>query len=106
MILYDRVTVTRRVKIGEDPFGDPIYEDQEVPYRAEVRPLSSEENVAAGQQVTTRFRVFLAPDADDVTPADALTWRGRAYEIQGSVEPHSINGRLHHFEAVVQRVTG
>lgn len=106
MILHDRVTVLRRVKVGEDAMGEPIYEDQLIPYRAEVRPLGSDENVAAGQQVTTRFKVFLSRRAEDVTPADALTWRGRSYEIQGSVEPHTINGRLHHFEAVVQRVSG
>lgn len=106
LTLHDVVTVRRRVQTGEDPFGEPIYEDQQVPHRAEVWPLDSSENVAAGQQVTTRFRLVLGPEAEDVTPADAVTWRGRSYEIQGSVEPLSVRGEIHHFEAVVQRVSG
>lgn len=106
MILSDRVTVKRREQTGEDDYGLPIYDDVETIYPAEVRPLSSTETVAAGQQVTTRFRVFLPPSAVDVTPSDALRWRERDYEAEGSVEPHLARGRLHHFEAVMKRVTG
>lgn len=106
MILRDRVNVDRRVKVGEDAMGEPSYEDQEVPYRAEVWPLSSSENVATGQQVTTRFRIVLGPDATDVTAADAIAWRGRQYEVEGNVEPHLVMGRLHHHELVAHRVAG
>ncbi len=106
MILHDKVSVLQRAIVGYDKYGDALYGNVQVPHRAEVRPLASTENVTAGAQVTTRFRIFLGPRADDVTPADALTWRGRDYEIEGAVEPHSDHGRLHHFEAVVKRVTG
>lgn len=105
MILRDVVTVIRRVDTGRrDSRGNRIYEDVPVPYRAEVRPLTSQENPASGGlTVTTRLRVFLAPSATDITPSDALTWRGVDYEVEGDVEPHTIGGRLHHFEAVVKR---
>lgn len=104
MILKDKVTVLRRVMVGRDERGNAIYEDVEVPYRAEVRPLTSQENPASGGvTVTTRHRVFLGRSAQSIAPTDALTWRGVKYEVQGDIEPHTIGGRLHHYEAIVVR---
>lgn len=103
MILHDEITVIRRIYVGRDSRGNAIYEDAPVAYRAEVRPLSSQENLASGgSTVTTRHRVFLDPTAD-VVATEAITWRGVAYQVDGDLEPHALGGRLHHQEAIIKR---
>lgn len=106
MIFHDRVRVLRRVLVGYDAHGNPRYQDQEHPYRAEVRPLSTKDSSdPASSTVITRFRVFLPASASGLVGTDALTWRGASYEIEGTVEPHTINGRLHHYEVLVKRAS-
>ncbi len=53
------------------------------PYAAEVRPLGSQEPIEG--PVSTRYRVFLPASATDITPADAVRWRGMTLELQGEV---------------------
>lgn len=113
MILADTVTVTRR-ELLRDEAGNPIYDDYgndqyvdvEVAYPAEVRPLGSAETVGGRQTVESRYRVFLPPTATDVTATDALGWRDATLELQGDVEPHTIGGRVHHYEVIAARITG
>ena len=74
MILRDRITVVRRVVIGRDRYGNDVLQDPEHTYAAEIRPRGSQEPIEG--PFTTRYRVFLPASADDVTPADAVRWRG------------------------------
>lgn len=103
MILHDKVAVLRREQIGKDEYGTPIYGDVEIASPAEVRPLTSDEATDTTGIVTTRYRVFLPPSADELTSVDALTWRGQKYEVMGDYEPHLVGGRLHHIEVIVRR---
>jgi hypothetical protein len=103
MILRDRITVVRRVVIGRDRYGNDVLQDPEHTYAAEIRPRGSQEPIEG--PFTTRYRVFLPASADDVTPADAVRWRGATLKLQGDVEPHTFGGRLHHFEVIAQRTT-
>lgn len=109
MILHDKVTVVRRVDTGErDPWGNQIFEDVEAVFRAQVQPLDTRENpTPSGSEVAvTRYRVFLAPSAGDISATDAITWRGHDYEVEGHLEQHVAQGRLHHLEAIMRRQSG
>lgn len=107
MILHDRVGVIERTETGYDQLGNPIYEDVETLFPAEVRPLDSSETVNAASQVQTRYRVFLLPAALGLlTSGGAITWRGKSYEIEGDVEPHTLRGRVHHVELIARRTSG
>jgi hypothetical protein len=107
VILRDRVTVVERVHVGYDDYGNPVHEDVETEWPAEVFPLSSSETVAGRSQVESRYRVFLPPGALDVlSSGGAIGYRGKDYEIEGDVEPHTLRGRLHHVELIAHRVSG
>lgn len=95
MILYDRVVVS-----GVGGTG--------VTFPAEVRPLGSSETVdPTSAQVSSRYRVFLPAEAETtVNPQGTITWRGKVYDIDGDVEPHTVMGRVHHVECIVKRTTG
>ena len=69
-------------------------------------PLASEEYTDAGQQVITRYRVFLPVSAGLVVGTDEIVVGGIRYGVRGDAEPHRLAGRLHHFEAIVERVQG
>lgn len=88
MILRDKVTVAAEQ------------------YPAAVQPINSDQNMAAQNQVITRFRMFLARSAPEVDNSTPVTWRGKDYMVVGAAEPHTINGRLSHYEYVMERVTG
>jgi hypothetical protein len=107
VILYDRVTVVQRELTGYDDYGNPVYSDVETVFPAEVRPLESSETVAGRTQVQTWFRMFLPVAAlDSLSSGGAIGWRGKSYEIEGDVEPHSLRGRVHHVELIAKRVSG
>lgn len=69
-------------------------------------PLASEEYTDAGQQIVTRYRVFLPVSAGLVTATDEVVVDGIRYGVRGDAEPHRLVGRLHHYEVVVERVQG
>ena len=69
-------------------------------------PLASEEYTDAGQQIVTRYRVILPASAGLVTATDEVVVDGIRYGVRGDAEPHRLGGRLHHYEAVVERVQG
>lgn len=106
MILHDRIETITRGETGEyDDYGNPVVSEVRSSHRAEVQPLSSSENVAAGQQVQTRYRVFLS-SSSTLDASGAVYWNDVEYEIEGDVEVHKLLGRPHHKEAVLHRVTG
>lgn len=107
MILHDRIEVVQRVLVGYDDYGNDLYEDVATTWPAEVQPLSSSEIVDAGSQVHSRYRAILPAKALDIlTSGSAVTWRGKSYEVEGDIEPHTIRGRVHHVEFIAHRVTG
>lgn len=69
-------------------------------------PLASEEYTDAGQQIVTRYRVFLPASAGLVVGTDEIVVDGIRYGVKGDAEPHRLGGRLHHCEVVVERVQG
>lgn len=95
MILHDRVIVS-----GVGGTG--------VTFPAEVRPLGSAETVdPTSAQVSSRYRVFLPAAAEGTVGSQGtITWRGKVYDIDGDVEPHTVMGRVHHVEFLVKRTTG
>lgn len=91
-------------------FHDHVVEEAgdtfiKTPRRAQVQPINSTENLSSGDQVETRYRIFL-PAASKLTPYDSIHWDGRKYAVEGDIEVHKVNGRTHHKEAVLHRVTG
>lgn len=106
MIFHTPVTTLSREQVGEDSFGNPIYEDVESTIRGELRPLQGDEKAEGNREtVTTRFRLFMPPSAS-LRALDGISIFGEEFELVGEPEPHTINGRLHHKEVLVQRVTG
>ena len=105
-----RLVILRRSEVGEDDLGIPIYGTTETTVRGELVPLSGEESTAAQQQVVTRFRAFLPPSCGGLgapEPTDALKDpEGLKYEVKGQPEPHRLGGRVHHWELIVERITG
>lgn len=102
MILHDRVVLL--VGGGTDPKGNPLPVTEEGPYPADVRPLRSSESVARGvPPLTTYYRLMMGRYGGDLLePNSKVRWRGRNYSVQGDVEPHLVNGRLHHYEATIK----
>jgi len=90
---------------GRDSSGQPLpYVD--VPTRAEFAPLSAEESLALGRNASSvSYRmVFRYPDV--LPAAAAVSWRGRQYNLVGPSMMYTVNGRVHHQEAIVTRATG
>lgn len=77
------------VKIGEDPFRNPIYGVKEHLRSAEYLPVSDRERVMAKEvaaEYTARFRLQWTPTVAQVTPRWWLTFDGRDYDIIGTKE--------------------
>lgn len=70
-----------------------------------VQPQKSDEQVADAQRVVTRWRIFLGPYAD-LEPTDRVVFDERTFEVDGDVEAHRMTSEVHHFEALLKRVTG
>jgi len=106
VILRERITVTRQIDTGRtDAHGNIIYESVEVPYRAEVSPLQSDEYFKGGTQFDkSRLRVTLPASATDLGTDSSLTWRGTVYAFEGTPQPHVIGGRIHHHELIVSTI--
>lgn len=103
MIFHDRVTLSTSVVVGTDAHGNDEYEwiDQTVP--ADVWPLNTDQKIGEGSlTVIQRYQVAMSRLAD-FNPDDAqlrITWQGRQFDVEGSIEKHMVRGRLHHYEAI------
>lgn len=109
MILHDRITVTTKGQaIDEDVLGNPVYGPDVVsdPITAEIEPINSDETLNASSDiVVTTYRLTLRGNA--VIDTDSvITWRGHQYSVQGDVQPHVVNGRVHHLETLIRRYGG
>lgn len=107
---YTRLTILRRGQVDTDAMGSPIYANTETPIKGELIPMQGDEFSAAQAQVITRFRVLLPASYGGLglpLASDAIKDpEGFKYEMKGKPEAHRLNGRLHHWEVVVERVTG
>lgn len=98
--------VKERYDTGDrDDYGRPIYAYRETTVWGDLTPLASEEYTEAAQQVVTRYRLHL-PVGAPVVGTDEVVVDGLTYGVKGDAEPHRLRGRLHHYEAIVERVTG
>ncbi|WP_338892543.1 hypothetical protein [Rhodococcus sovatensis] len=99
-----RDTVTLKIGGGMDENDDPI-PAQNLPVRAEVIPISGDEQAARGRMMTSvEYRLLVADKRiETVTQA---TWRGLVYTFQGKVMAYRIGGRVHHYEVVMRTGTG
>lgn len=103
MIFHDTVTLSTSVKIGEDAYGNDEYEwiDQTVP--ADVWPLNTDQKLDQGKlTVVQRYQMVMSRTAtfDLKDPTMRITWQGRQFDVEGSIEKHMVRGRLHHYEAI------
>jgi hypothetical protein len=90
---------------GFDSDGNPL-PTTDTAIRAEFAPLTAEESFSAGRSpssVTYRM-IFTYPTV--LPTATTVTWRAKEYDFVGPSMQHTIQGRLHHQEAIVTRATG
>jgi hypothetical protein len=84
---------------SEDALGDPVTTTSVVDVMAELQQMGATEALEGGLQ-TTRWRVFLPPDAP-LDGWDAIEVEGRTYELDGDPNPirSVLDDALHHVEA-------
>jgi head-tail adaptor len=116
MLYRDRVRVWLNEDGGTDRYGNPekVWTDKgQVP--AEVRPLSSEAHYDESFALS-RYRIVLAPRVDIPATVGSdlrIEWRGFSgqpdgaggLQADGTVEAHTLGGRLHHYEVITQAVS-
>ncbi|MBI3227781.1 MAG: hypothetical protein HYZ39_22275 [Mycolicibacterium cosmeticum] len=118
MILHDTVVVQFRVSF--DPpqytdYGEEIFDSIDQTVRAEVFPLGTEV-VIQDAIVSSRYRMILAPTVN-IPPAVGdnlrLGWgpfvidpddTATGLRVDGTVERHTVRGRLHHYELITSTV--
>ncbi|MHA7664464.1 hypothetical protein [Mycolicibacterium sp. HS_4_1] len=118
MILHDEVTV--QFQVAYDPrrftdYGEELFDTVDQTVRAEVFPLGTEV-VVRDAIVSSRYRIVLAPTVD-IPPAvgDSLRlgWgpfvidparSETGLRVDGTVERHTVRGRLHHYELITKTV--
>ena len=109
MIFHTKVTTTipggptgAYVDIGNEIVSPP----KTVTFRGELRPLTgAETDNGTRDTVVTRFRLFF-PRHVTLTATSTVAVAGTDYKIVGEPEPHSIGGRVHHYEVLLERITG
>jgi SPP1 family predicted phage head-tail adaptor len=79
-----RVTVLRRVQVGETPLNEPIFEWQEVRtvWAAKVHK-SEDEKFAASQVYAQRVVTFRTRFMSDLAETDRLVCDGLTYNLKG-----------------------
>lgn len=91
---------------GTDGWGDPIPgETVETAFYGDLQPLSSVEKVTAGlDRAIDTFRLFM-PASVQLDAKATIAVDGVEYQLEGTPEPHRLNGRVHHYEALAKRVS-
>jgi hypothetical protein len=109
--LPHRVTVWRRTAVAVDRYQNATFDHvaDASPIRARVDTMATEEVGGDRERITYRYLVIIDAVDNPPGPADLLDWLegGRRLRIDGDVIPtFDGRGRLHHFEAEGQVVTG
>lgn len=99
MIFRDKVFIVTGG--GRDEWNNVLPVVEEGPFLANVDPVSSTEAVQNGQPPLTLFyQLTIGRKAGSLlTPTSRVKWLGRDMTVQGDVEPWTVNGRIHHYEA-------
>jgi hypothetical protein len=107
MIFHTKVSATLEGGYIEDEFHNEIpVPGETITFRAELRPLTGDEKDSAERDlIVTRFRLFY-PRTIMLTALCTVNVNGQEYKIVGQPEPHSIGGRVHHYEVLLERITG
>jgi hypothetical protein len=119
VILHDVVTVQFSVPTDPpvyDDYGFPQMETVDEVVRAEVFPLGTEVVVRESGIVSSRYRMILAPTVS-IPPTVGSTLRlgwgsfvidpddlATGLRVDGTVERHTVRGRLHHYELITKTV--
>lgn len=109
MILHDRaialvptITVDR---LGNGMPGPP----EPYPIRCSITPIGSDEALTSGGTVhRSRYRVICTPGQvpfEKWTHELVVQWQGVELYVDGHIERHMYQGRLHHLEFVSKEVT-
>ncbi len=123
MIYHDSVTVV--LQVPYDPpqyseFGEPLYDHTIQTVPAEVFPLDTDAVVdVVAHVVTSRYRMILAPNMDipprigdnlrlgwgafPLDPDDPFGYNSGLL-VDGTIERHTLRGRLHHYELITKSV--
>jgi Phage head-tail joining protein len=105
MIYHQEVSILRAPLVAGD-YGNQDRDWQNAASTtspAEIQPIKAGEAVVNEQRTITRWRVFL-PASSNLVSTDRVSWAGATYEVDGEVEQWTRRRRLHHLEAVLQRV--
>lgn len=102
LLLRDSITV--KIGGGRDENDDPI-PHQTLTMRAEVLPVSGEEQAQRGRMATSVECRFLVTDPR-AEGTLTLVWRGETYTCQGKWQVYRIGGRTHHLEVIARFGTG
>ena len=107
MIFHSTMKATLEGGFIEDEYHNEIPVPGEViTFRGELRPLTGDERDTGERDVIiTRFHLFY-PRTVTLTALCTVNVNGIEYKIAGQPEPHSIGGRVHHYEALLERITG
>ena len=118
MILHDEVTV--QFQVSFDPpqysdYGEELFDSVDETVRAEVFALGTEV-VVRDAIVSSRYRMILAPTVS-IPPGIGdnlrLGWgpfvidpdySESGLRVDGTVERHTVRGRLHHYELITKTV--
>lgn len=104
MILHDRIEIVKPG--GYDPYGNQLPPISLGIFPAEVQPLTTDDKVLYGNDVTiTRRRVVLPALDLVIESAWTLKYEAEDWQLSGNAEKHKNHGRTHHIELVMQRAT-
>ncbi|MGZ6806389.1 MAG: hypothetical protein ACXVGG_07115 [Mycobacteriaceae bacterium] len=77
------VTLVKRVKSGQDAFGNDVYSTTTVAVSGAFAPGGSSEQLQGQDVVITQPTVYL-PAGTDVSAVDAIDVAGQRFEVDGS----------------------
>jgi len=89
---------------GRDPKGNPLPTVEEGPFPANVDPVRSDESVGSGNPpLTLYYHLTIPPRVGQImSPTSRVKWLDRELEVQGDVEPWTLQGRVHHYECSIK----
>lgn len=94
------------VHLESDDFGDHHETGRATYPGCSVQPLSSVEEINAGDQIISRWSLY-GPPIMEASPVDRVIVEGVTYELDGDLQLwRDLSGRPHHVEAVLRKVTG
>lgn len=101
-----RITIERAAIVGDDGFGNPVYDWQPLAIVAASRvDISDAERAAYGgisATLRTRFVVRDGGAAGTVNPADRLSYDGKTWNITGVKETRDGRNRFLEISAAVE----